>query len=88
MRDERHARGVNTPSHLLDLRLGDLPARAALQWGSEQAVHFIEPNGTIQSETYTEFADNVDRVETLPDEDFLEGCSFSNDESALGTTSQ
>jgi fatty-acyl-CoA synthase len=53
---------VNTPSHLLDLRLGDLPARAALQWGSEQAVHFIEPNGTIQSETYTEFADNVDRV--------------------------
>jgi fatty-acyl-CoA synthase len=62
VRDERHARGVNTPSHLLDLRLGDLPARAALQWGSEQAVHFIEPNGTIQSETYTEFADNVDRV--------------------------
>jgi cytochrome c-type biogenesis protein CcmE len=33
-------------------------------------------------------ADNVDRVETSPDEDFLEGCSFSNDESALGTTSQ
>ena len=40
-----------------DLRLGDLPARAAAQWGDRPAVFW---DGTV--ETHTEFAAKVDRV--------------------------
>ncbi len=54
--------GVNTFAHLHDLRLGDLPARAARRWGDEPAVHFVTPDGTVLSETHAEFSKSVDRV--------------------------
>ena len=53
---------VTTFTHLHDLRLGDLPARAARRWGNHPAVHFVAPDGTVHSETYRELAENVDRV--------------------------
>ena len=53
---------MTTFTHLPDLRLGDLPARAARRWGNLPAVHFVAPDGTVHSETYRELAENVDRV--------------------------
>ncbi len=41
-----------------NMRLGDLPARAATHWGDRPAVYF----GTDHVETHREFSANVDRV--------------------------
>lgn len=42
--------------------MGDLADRAATRWGDRPAVTFVAPDGSTRSETYAEFAVNVDRV--------------------------
>ncbi len=50
-------RSSSDPTGFDNLRLGDLPGRAARRWGERPAVHFGQ-----HTENYAEFAANVDRL--------------------------
>ena len=50
------------PAALGDLRLGDLPQRAAQRWPDRPAVQFVAPDGSVHVETHAELSANVDRV--------------------------
>lgn len=50
------------PAHLQDLRLGDLPGRAAHRWPDRPALHFVAPDGSVHTETHREFLAKVDQA--------------------------